>query len=64
MEISLTIKARIYPSQSEAESLKKTMEAYRQGCNYASQYVLTTILNLVNRSLTKPCITTCVIPST
>lgn len=45
MEISLTIKARIYPSQSEAESLKKTMEAYRQGCNYGDRIILCVRMN-------------------
>lgn len=53
MEISLTIKARIYPSQSEAESLKKTMEAYRQGCNYASQYVFNNNFELGQSKLNK-----------
>ena len=53
MEISLTIKAHIYPSQSEAESLKKTMEAYRQGCNYASQYVFNNNFELGQLKLNK-----------
>ena len=53
MEISLTIKARIYPSQSEAVSLKKTMEAYRQGCNYASQYVFNNNFELGQSKLNK-----------
>ena len=53
MEISLTIKAHIYPSQSEAESLKKTMQAYRQGCNYASQYVFNNNFELSQSKLNK-----------
>lgn len=40
MDISLTIKAHIKVASSEnAKSLIDSMEAYRQGCNFASEYI-------------------------
>lgn len=40
MEISLTIKAHIKVASSDnAKSLADSMEIYRQGCNFVSQYV-------------------------
>ena len=40
MDISLTIKAHIKVGSSEnAKSLIDSMEAYRQGCNFASEYI-------------------------
>lgn len=40
MDISLTIKAHIKVTSSEnAKSLADSMEAYRQGCNFVSEYI-------------------------
>ncbi|GHN36731.1 hypothetical protein [Lactobacillus delbrueckii] len=40
MEISLTIKAHIKVASSDnSKSLADSMEIYRQGCNFVSQYV-------------------------
>ena len=40
MDISLTIKAHIKVASSEnAKSLIDSMEAYRQGCNFVSEYI-------------------------
>ena len=42
MEMMLTAKIKILPSDEEVELLKKTMDAYRAGCNDVSQLIFET----------------------
>lgn len=38
-EFTVTIKVHIYPQDSDIESIERTMEQYRLGCNFVSQYM-------------------------
>lgn len=54
MDISLTIKAHIkVPSANAAKALADSMEAYRRGCNFVSQYVFEHGFELVQNKLQK-----------
>lgn len=54
MDISLTIKAHIKVASSEnAKSLADSMEAYRQGCNFASEYIFEHDFELSQAKLNK-----------
>ena len=54
MDISLTIKAHIKVTSSEnAKSLADSMEAYRQGCNFASEYIFENDFELGQAKLNK-----------
>ena len=38
-KITITIKLKVMPDESENISLNKTMKVYRQACNYVSEYI-------------------------